>query len=66
MKSKNLRYSLKNIPIPSKANYLKSKMDKVENFIKIIRWKTCFFEKPMMRNNDNYTNYDLRSNTTQL
>ena len=61
MKSKNLRYSLKNIPIPSKANYLKSKMD-----IKIIRWKTCFFEKPMMRNNDNYTNYDLRSNRTQL
>ena len=42
MESKILEYSLKNIPIPSKASYLKSMMDKVENFIKRIRWKGHF------------------------
>ena len=39
MESKNVGCSLKNIPIPSKASYLKSMMGKVENFIKRIRWK---------------------------
>ena len=62
MESKNLGYSLKNIPIPSKASYLKSMIDKVENFIKRIRWKAHFFDNPMMRNNDSHTNYCLRSN----
>ena len=62
MKSKNRGYSLKNIPIPLKANYLKSMMVKVENFIKRIRWKAHFFDNPMMRNDDNYTNYGFRSN----
>ena len=52
MESKILRYSLKNIPIPSKANYLKSMMDKVGNFIKRIRWKAHFFDKPVIRNNE--------------
>ena len=42
MESKILEYSLKNIPIPSKASYLKSIMDKVENFIKRISWKGHF------------------------
>ena len=58
MESENLGYSLKNIPIPSKTNYLKSIMDKVENVIKRIRWKAPFFDNPMMHNNDNYTNYE--------
>ena len=62
MESKNLGYSLKKIPILSKANYLKSMMDKVENFIRRIRSKAHFFDNPMIRNNDSYTNYGLRSN----
>ena len=37
-------------------------MVKVENFIKRIRWKAHFFDNPMMRNDDNYTNYGFRSN----
>ena len=56
MKSKNLGYSLKNILIPSKANYLVTIMEKVENFIKRIRWAAHFVNNSMMRNNDNYTN----------
>ena len=53
MESKIIGYSLKNIPIPSKSSYLKSVMDKVENFIKRIRWKAHFFLKtyePRQRN----------------
>ena len=34
MESKNLGYSLKNIPVPLKASYLKSMIDKVENLSK--------------------------------
>ena len=64
IESKNLGYSLKNIIIPSKANYLKSMMDKVDNFNKRIPWKAHFFNNPMMPNNDNYTNYCLRSNVS--
>ena len=48
MESKNLGYSLKNIPIPSKASYLKSMIDKVENFIKKILWKVHFFDNLIM------------------
>ena len=66
MESKNLGYSLENIPIPSKANYLRSMMDKIENFIKTIRWKAHFFDNPMIRNSANYTNYGLRSNISPL
>ena len=49
MESKNLGYSLKNIPIPSKASYLKSMMDEVENFIKrkhIFPLESTFFRQP--------------------
>ena len=30
--------------------------------MKRIRWKANFFDNSMMRDNDNYTNYGLRSN----
>ena len=64
MESKNLEYSLKNFSILSKASYLKSMMDKVENFIKTVHWKVHFFDNPMMCSSDNYTNYSLRSNVS--
>ena len=37
---------MKNIPIPSKNAYLKNLIFKLESFIKRIRWKAYFFEKP--------------------
>ena len=66
MESENLGFFLKSISIPSKASYLKNMMYKVENFIKRIRWKAHFLDNPMMHNNDNYTNYALRSNISPL
>ena len=43
MESKNLGYSLKSIPILSKASYLKSLMDKVDNFKKNNPLESTFF-----------------------
>ena len=40
MDLRNFGYSLKNIPIPSKSNYLK-----VESFVKRLRWKAFYFCK---------------------
>ena len=45
MKIKNFGYSLKNIPIPTKSNYLKRLTDKTENFIRKLTWKAYHFCK---------------------
>ena len=37
---------MKNIPIPSKNAYLKNLIFKLESFIKRIRWKAYFLDKP--------------------
>ena len=39
-----LNYSTKNIPLPTRKLYLKHLTDKVEKFIKRVRWKVSFFE----------------------
>ena len=49
MEAKNFGYSLKNIPIPTKSNYLKSMVEKVESFIRRLRWKAYFFCKDAKR-----------------
>ena len=43
-------------------------MDKVKNFIKRIGWKvqSIFFENSVICDNDNYTNYELRSRMSPL
>ena len=46
MERVNFNYSMKNIPIPSKNAYLKNLIFKLESFIKRIRWKAYFFDKP--------------------
>ena len=46
MEPSNLAYSLKNVPIAPKKQYLKGMIDQVENFIKRLRWKAFFFEHP--------------------
>ena len=45
-------YALKNIPIPSKTFYQLTLLDKIENVIKQMRWKTNFFI-----NRSNKTNF---------
>ena len=38
-------YSMMNIPIPSRKQYLRSLIIKIEDFIQRLRWKTTFFLK---------------------
>ena len=47
MDSKDIKYSLKNIPIPAQSTYLKCLVDKVESFVKRLRWKVFFYEKKL-------------------
>lgn len=55
----NLGYSLKNIPIPSSNDYMKCLLEKVESFIRRIRWKAFFYDHPDASGSD--TNYNFRS-----
>ena len=40
-------YSLKNIPIPGKNEYLRLLIEKVQALIRRVRWKAFFFEKAL-------------------
>ncbi len=42
----NLGYSTKNIPIPSRKDYLKYLITKAETFMRNIRWRTFFYLNP--------------------
>ena len=48
MKKVNLGYSIKNIPIPTRKNYLLQLLEKIEMVIKIMRWRAIQFN-----NNEN-------------
>ena len=50
MEKINFNYSLKNIPIPAKDNYIKCFIGKEESLIRHMRWKAVFFDK---NENDN-------------
>ena len=49
MGKKNFGYLLKNIPIPTKSRYLKGMVERVESFIRRLRWKAYFFCKDAKR-----------------
>ena len=56
-------YSLKNIPIPSRDNYLRNLIEKVESVLKRMRWKAHFFLKGE-KNQENTNHFGLSSNKT--
>ena len=45
----NLNYSMKNIPIPSRDEYLMQLIYSVEKFIRNLRWRAFFFLNPEKR-----------------
>ena len=59
MEKLQLRYSSKNIPIPSKRSFKLQLMEKIELVIKRMRWKAFFYDQ----GNNKYTpeNYGLKS-----
>ena len=44
-------YSMKNIPIPSRFEYYKNLVHKIENFNRRIRWKAFFILNPSDKTN---------------
>ena len=55
LQQRQFDYSLKNIPIASKATYTKSFISKLESFIRRIRWKAFFLEHNNDENNEQKT-----------
>ena len=54
MNTRNINYSLKNIPVPSQSAYLKCLVDKVESFVKRLRWRVFWYERKLQASeNDN-------------
>ena len=56
----NFGYSLKNIPIPSKKQYLKALIDKTDKFIRRMRWKIYHFDRHNENESDNESEDDAR------
>ena len=61
MNSQSFNYSLKNIPIPDNTSYKLLLIEKIESFIKRIRWKAFFF----VNNNDKEKNQNNNISETQ-
>ena len=61
---KHFNYSLKNIPTPSKKQYLACLIEKVESFIRRLRWKAFFFEKQNAAEDDTGTGTTGTNNET--
>ena len=60
MEKLNLGYSTKNVPIPTERNYKLQLIEKIELFIKKIRWKAIFYD--MKLNNKSKNNKNNNSN----
>ena len=63
MRQFRLDYSLNNIPIPSRDNYLRNLIEKAESVLKRMRWKAHFFLKGE-KSQENTRNFGLSSNKT--
>ena len=62
-----LENSLKNIPLPSRDNYLRNLVEKAESIpkrINIMRWKSYFFLTGENKSQQNTRNFGLSSNTS--
>ena len=63
MDTKDIEYSLKNIPIPTDSTYIKCLIEKTESFIKRVRWAAFWYErKQNNRNADPNENQDEEQN----
>ena len=61
MERKNFKYSLKNIPVPSEDNYMKTMISKVESLLRRMRWKAFFFDKKKQSGAEEFNSYGFNS-----
>ena len=64
MNSQCFNYSLKNIPIPDNTSYKLLLIEKIESFIKRIRWKAFFFLKGSEKETNENNNISATQNNT--
>ena len=57
----NFNYSSKHIPLPNKDTYRKNLIQKVESFIKRIRWKAFFFQRQCEDSDERNANFGFKS-----
>ena len=60
MEKKTYNYSTKNIPIPSERNYKLQLVEKIEIFIKRMRWKAIMYDAGC-KENRNVEKYGLKA-----
>ena len=56
IENKNFGYSLKNMPIPTKSNYLKCLTEKIKNFVKRLGCKAYHFRNSNLQPVNESTN----------
>ena len=61
MEKKAYNYSTKNIPIPSERNYKLQLVEKIETFIKIMRWKAIMYNAGCKQNRKLEKKYGLKT-----
>ena len=61
METKNLEYSVKNIPLSNKDVYQKTLIGKTEDFIRRLRWKVFHFLNKSDNSNDQKSNFGFRT-----
>ena len=67
MEKTNLHYSNKNIPLSSQRHYKSKLIEKIELFIKRMRWRAIFADNPDDANDNESMNenYGLKTQNTQ-
>ena len=64
METKNLGYSVKNIPLSNKAVYQKELIGKTESFLRRLRWRVYHYLSNAEENNEAKTNFGFPSPST--
>ena len=64
METKNLDYSVKNIPLSNKTAYQKVLIGQTENFLRRVRWKVYHYLSNSEENGENGTNFGFPSPLT--
>ena len=52
MEKSKIKYSLKNIPIPTKKSYQLNLIEKIESLVKCMRWRSWYYLNQQECDND--------------
>ena len=61
MEKVNIDYSLKNIPVPPKDIYTRALIEKTEQFLQRVRWKTFFFQQSNDEKTPTFNTYGFKT-----